>query len=129
MDSSVKTRVPPSVASRVWRSTALAPEEMPVQVSSFSGSTTAKVDLMVEGPLFQVKVASGATVESRRTVLTPGIQAGQLGASARICQTRATGAWIKDFGAGLDGSGSIDAALFGVGMEGLKRRGQCRGGI
>jgi hypothetical protein len=28
----------------------------------------------------------------------------------------------KDFGLGLDGGGSIDAALFGVGgMEGLKR--------
>jgi hypothetical protein len=27
----------------------------------------------------------------------------------------------QDFGVGLDGGGSIDAALFGVGMEGLKR--------
>src|SRR5215216_7619754 len=82
----------------------LAPVEIPVQVSSRPGSTTANLDLMRALPLTQVNQASAATVDSRWTswtarshvpkagTLTSSSQTFPTGASMRISRAAPTGA-------------------------------------
>src|SRR5215211_1233903 len=96
IDSSERMRVAASsVASSTCRSTALAPVEIPVQVSSRPGSTTANLDLMRALPLTQVNRASAATVESRWTSWTARSQVPQAGTLTSSSQTLPTGASMR----------------------------------